>query len=188
MNRFAINSLTIRGCIFLALLLLGLELNAQRKPFQKQSDLWQLLDDSNLNQVRSGLLTTGVRNDTLFALFYLSVLNEIRAVPVIDLQKKESVINYSSPDLFLFPENRASIVNSCLRYYETESEGTVFIIQQFMIWPNDIRRPKIEECKKYRVLFYSTKKGIYDCKYLPVKDACKYYELEWLYSEGDFYF
>ncbi len=92
--------------ILLSFLLLSVSLNGQVKlPGSNEGSLKQLIEHHKLVNLKSGMICTGERNDTLFAVFYLLSLNDLICIPIASLDN-DSSLTYENEKQLVFHELR----------------------------------------------------------------------------------
>lgn len=166
-------------------------LPGQESPFRNKDSFEEQLSMQKMENIKSGLCMTGIRNDTLFVIFYIHYLNRVECIALADLRNKATVITYSSEgDYFLFYDNYGYIFSQCIDSFMDLNGEENFVLKQTLNWRG--HKPKSlgnDECFKSRLMYYNRTKGLYEIEYetiQSIKEDCK--DLHWLYKEGDFYY
>ncbi|AFC22900.1 hypothetical protein [Saprospira grandis] len=140
---------------------------------------------SKVENIKTGALLTGLRNDTLFVLFYDRLLKVEFYSAIADLSCDSCTFFEETYNFRLNSGNLDSKLQSTL-----ENNGdTLFVIEQ----KTHHRHQALSEDRRYedlcvlkRYVFYSKKKGIYRIDYAAKKNPSDCAKLGWQYIEGDF--
>ena len=183
------NISTISICFILTVMSCLSSQSSTRGDFSRMKDLQ---DVHKLHNIKSGNIVTGIRNDTLFGVFYSVILNRFEILPLCNL-KSENMFSYSG-DNMVWSWNQ-SLTTSRLQSeaYSAIGSETVYIISQKSYL--GAHRPRhIEEkyCYLSRLLYYRKSSGILlieelnnseNCDTLIIQDS---HRPSWLYVKGDF--
>ena len=161
-----------------------------QEPFLQEGNFRDLVLRQELENVKSGLLTTAVKSDTLYVLFYFKEFNKIQKFPIANLKSDEK-FHIKGSEWMVFM-NKGGLLSSSLAdlvEYKGLAEDEFVIIQSMFLGKHIVLNelPK-NICSLNRVLYYRRNKGVYRVEYIDKKfddEECKV--LKWLYSEGDFY-
>lgn len=160
-------------------------------PGEVKGSFQDLITMYKLVNIKSGLVCTGQRNDTIFAIFYLSILNNLACIPIGDLKSNDYFV-YENMNQPVFWELRATdcILTSKITSSFSLKREQIFIIHQTLGSHITIRTGEDPMERIYeRVLFYSKERGIYDIEYIERSTTTLTGKsLKWPYMEGDLLF
>lgn len=158
-------------------------------PGKKIGSLGQLIQEKKLLNFKSGLIPTCVRGDTVFAVFYMRTLNDLKCVPLGVLGRSTKFWLPQSTDIPLFRRLRETSgslmsrnsVNDCL-----DGENLILFEQTLSF---HITAKKAIEGVNYarRMIYYRFDKGVYKIVY-SMGGGNMRDEFIWPYETGDFIF
>ncbi len=148
----------------------------------------ELLEINQLLNFKGGLFCTAQRNDTVFAVFYHSRINNLMYFPIGRID--DALANYSyesnqESNVFRKLREPSSIISSkfALKYEENKEITYVFVqcLSNHIIDKNNKNNTEV------RKVFYNKEKGVFKIEYtIKPKKRDKYFN--WPYLEGDFIF
>lgn len=167
---------------------------AESKYYEK-GDLFELLHKNQLSEIKSGLINTSERNDTIFSIFYAPGFNSIVALPIGTKKVDNEYFFYDNINHTF--GNRALEMSeyfwsSGLEFFLSRTVGQlklgfeeVVIIEQLLSYHETLKasdRP--EDFSAKRFLYYSKERGVFQIEYATTH---KEKEFIWPYYEGDFF-
>lgn len=161
-----------------------------KNPEFKEFFFTELLEHYDLSDFKSGNFSSAVRGDTLFAVFYSTIINDLILVPLGCLSNESTLFTFddsAQPSYFKGLRETNGIVSSKLQSTYTINGDRIFIFKQTL--GQHINLKKDEEMSAYtqeRIIFYSIKKGIYKVEYSDKSIGDEFFV--WPYMEGDFLF
>jgi len=168
---------TVIGLLFLAITLNAQDLST--KTFSEQ------LSDLKLSNIKSGLLMTASRNDTLSALFYNSTFNELHKVDLASLVNPEQNMFYVTSGQAYLNMRAGFLRSKLLTTYELGDTGElIYLIVQKQYHYHDSQE---NACELSRILYYSDRRGVFKIEDLETKNIEDCKALKWLYLAGDFH-
>ena len=170
-------------------------IEAQNQPpklLGETSDVFSdLLKVNHMVNFKSGLICSAQRNDTVFAIFYNTLHNNILCVELGCLGDSSDINCYESDQesaIFRKLRNPSGIL--CSKYVaEFKMKNEIINVFSQTLTQHIILRERedFNLSIKMRTIFYSNKKGIYNIEYSNEYVEDKPY-FQWPYLEGDFIF
>jgi len=150
----------------------------------------ELLEHYELSDFKSGNFSSAIRGDTLFAVFYSTIINDLILVPIGCMSSESALFTFDDsvqPSYFKGLRETNGIVSSKLESTYSIDGNRIFIFKQTL--GQHIKLKKDENMSAYtheRIIFYSLSKGIYKVEYSdkPISNEPP----PWPYMEGDFLF
>lgn len=161
----------------------------QNDPFNKGKTFTELVQIHQISNLKSGLLLTCERKDTLFVVFYLKETNNILCIPLATLNNNEYFVYEANPNK-PFEELRKTngILTSKMTTSFSLKEEQIYIVRQTLGGHKIVRKKENwVSFVKERIFYYSKNKGIFRVEYDEKNNAQDPYFC-WPFIEGDFMF
>jgi hypothetical protein len=180
-------------CYCLFFLFLSIIIKAQPTPpklAEETNKLFsELIKDNKLSNFKTGLLCTAQRNDTLFAVFYHALYNNVSC---ISLGVIGNTTIYDCTDIdYKILKLRSTSAVVCSKFvskFTINNQEDVYIFAQTLTQHHILKGDEYPTLSvKNRTIYYSTKRGIFNIEYSQhrVNDNEGF---KWAYMEGDFFF
>ncbi|MBL3656662.1 hypothetical protein [Fulvivirga sediminis] len=161
-------------------------LNQNNKFRNNRGDFGSLIEKHKLYNVKSGLLFTGLKSDTLCVIQYFKEHNNIEVIPIAKLGDKKTKFTQNGTDYY--EQERGVLVSGHKGLLVLDSD-TIYVIEQNMVCPDHNRVSNYADVKidsLGRKFYYSKSKGLYKVDYYDDQlEECM--EMTWFYKEGDFF-
>lgn len=177
------NSCSLKHLVLLILILfMASTCQSQNfNPFNTGKTLADLLKENRVSNFKAGSIATGIRNDTIVAIFYFQDFNYLFITPLGHIKIKEVFSFEGDWEPFVSFDMFGKFLGSrTMTSFKTSNDSHFILYQTLTYHTNrDLKEVFISE----RLLFYSLELGLYKIVYL--KDSIRDIK-NWPYGEGDF--
>lgn len=179
--------------VILTFVFFPLELFGQNKPpGYKEGTFKDLIEDNQLGNIKSGVNITGIRNDTIFVIFYLSLFNDLFLMPIghlKEMDKKYYYENRSSPNIkYQLRPTNGILSTQILTSFVIQKDRLYIFKQQLGAHVILRNNDNISSFVKDRILFYSEKRGLHKIEYFKDESVIQDEYFNWPFVGGDFIF